>query len=383
MNKKLLFVIHGLPMGGAERFLITLLNYFTEVHYETHLILLSNDDDLQKELNKQVYVYKVLKDSRYDITVVSRLRKVIADIDPTSIICINTYAYFLTKLASFPNPKYSIVLSPHTTRPFSLYNYLQNIIYYRFVSKKDKIIYLCNAQMNYLKNIYRIGRHKSFIVYNGINTDYFSPSIVPTDDVAKLKLQLGIEYNDKVIVQVARIQPEKRHEDAIKALSQLNAKYGRTVHLLLVGGGSIRIKNHLLNLVRQLGMQANVHFLDTQQDVRLFYKAADLFTLTSKSETFSLAALEAMSFGLPVVITEVGGAREMVTNYKNGFMVPVKNINVLTQAWDKALSLHFDSNAIRASVVNKFSLHQMLQHYSAILDNHEERITHNLNRSFA
>ncbi len=383
MNKRLLFIIHGLPMGGAERFLIMLLNYFTEIHYETHLILLSNDDDLQAELNRQIHVYRVLKASRYDISVVKKLSKLIKNIDPASIICINTYAFFLTKLATFSNPKYSLILSPHTTRPFSLYNYLQNIIYYRLVSKKDKIIYLCNAQMNYLKKLYRIGRHKSFIVYNGVDTDYFSPSIVHIDDVAKLKRQLGIEYTDKVIVQVARIQPEKRHQDAIKALSQLNAKYGSTVHLLLVGGGSMQIKNHLQNLVRQVRMQANVHFLDSQQDVRLFYKAADLFTLTSKSETFSLATLEAMSFGLPVVITEVGGAREMVSNYKNGFMVPVNDINVLAQAWDKALSLHFDSNAIRASVVNKFSLHQMLQHYSAILDNHEERITHNLNRSFA
>lgn len=361
-------------MGGAEKFLITLLNYFSALHNELHLILLSNDDNLQSELNKQIRVYRVLKKSRYDIFLVNKLRRVIQKINPSSIVCINTYAYFFTKLALFTNSKYRIVLSPHTTKPFSFYNYLQNIIYYRLVNERDTIIYLCNAQMNYLNARYHISKHQKFIVYNGINTDYYNPKLVRVDEVAKLKQQLGIQYADKVIVQVARIQPEKRHEDAIRALQILNARFNNSVHLLLVGGGNDQRKKYLHKLVNDLSMNANVHFIDSQHDVRLFYKAADLFTLTSKSETFSLAALEAMAFGLPVVITEVGGAREMVTNYKNGFMVPVSNITALAHAWDKALSLHFNSKAIRESVMKKFSLYQMQLRYEAILEGQEESI---------
>jgi glycosyltransferase involved in cell wall biosynthesis len=374
MNNRLLFIIHGLPMGGAEKFLITLLNYFSASHYESHLILLSNDNNLQSELNKQIRVYRILKNSRYDLFLVNKLRKVIQKINPSSIVCINTYAYFFTKLALFTNSKYRIVLSPHTTKPFSFYNYLQNIIYYRLVNERDTIIYLCNAQMNYLNARYHIGKHQKFIVYNGINTDYFNPKLVRVDEVANLKQQLGIQYSDKVIVQVARIQPEKRHEDAIRALQILNARFNNSVHLLLVGGGNDQRKNYLQKLVRGLSMNANVHFIDSQHDVRLFYKAADLFTLTSKSETFSLAALEAMAFGLPVVITEVGGAREMVTNYKNGFMVPVNNITALAHAWDKVLSLHFNGSAIRESVIKKFSLYQMQLRYKAIIEGREESI---------
>lgn len=367
MNRRFLFIIHGLPMGGAERFLIMIINYFSEIGIETHLILLSNDDDLQYGLNNQTKVYKVLKNTRFDLLVVQKLRNVIQQINPITIVCINTYAYFLTKLAIPSGAKYNIVLSPHTTKPFSFYNYLQNIVYYRFVSGSDKIIYLCNAQLNYLSKIYHIKHHQRYIVYNGINTEYFSPVTVSADEVLKLKKQLGIKYSDKVIVQVARLQPEKRHEDAIKAMSIINAKYNNGVHLLIVGGGSQQRKSFLQSLVKQLGVESKVHFLDNQKDVRLFYKSADLFTLTSKSETFSLSALEAMSFGLPVVLTDVGGAKEMVTNYKNGFLVPVKNAKALAHAWDKALSLHFNAITIRASVIKNFSEFQMQLNYKSIL----------------
>lgn len=367
MNRRYLFIIHGLPMGGAERFLLMLINYFSELGTETHLILLSNDDDLQYGLNNQTKVYKVLKKSRFDLLVVQKLRNVIQKINPTTVLCINTYSYFLTKLAISSGAKYNIVLSPHTTKPFSFYNYLQNVVYYRFVSGSDKIIYLCNAQMNYLNKIYRIKHHQRYIIYNGINSEYFSPVTVSADEVLKLKKQLGIKYSDKVIVQVARLQPEKRHEDAVKALSIINAKYNDGIHLLIVGGGNQQRKTSLQSLVKQLDLKSNVHFLDNQKDVRLFYKSADLFTLTSKSETFSLAALEAMSFGLPVVLTDVGGAKEMVTNYKNGFLVPVNNSTALAHAWDKALSLHFDANTIRSSVIKNFSEFQMLLSYKSIL----------------
>jgi glycosyltransferase involved in cell wall biosynthesis len=95
----------------------------------------------------------------------------------------------------------------------------------------------------------------------------------------------------------------------------------------------------------------------------LYYKAASLFTLTSESETFSLAALEAMAFGLPAVLTNVGGAAEMVTEYQNGFLVPPRQPHQIAQAWNKALSHPFDSLAIRKHVVNKFSINEMVKNY--------------------
>jgi glycosyltransferase involved in cell wall biosynthesis len=175
---------------------------------------------------------------------------------------------------------------------------------------------------------------------------------------------LNIPAHEKIIVQVARVQKEKRHEDAIEALAILNKnRIADKVHLLIVGGGDTDKIVMLQNKVHQLGLQDHVHFLGSRQDVRLYYKAASLFTLTSESETFSLAALEAMAFGLPAVLTNVGGAAEMVTDYQNGFLVPPRDSEKIADGWKKALSHPFDSSAIRKQVVDHFSIDQMVRNY--------------------
>ena len=157
---------------------------------------------------------------------------------------------------------------------------------------------------------------------------------------------------------------EKRHKDAIEALAILNKnRITDKVHLLIVGGGEADKIAMLKNRVHQLGLNDHVHFLGSQQDVRLYYKAASLFTLTSESETFSLAALEAMAFGLPAVVTNVGGAAEMITDYENGFLVSPRDPEKIADGWKKALSHPFDSSAIRKQVVDYFSIDQMVNNY--------------------
>lgn len=364
MAQKIVFVIHGLPVGGAEKFLITLVNQLPQASFEPHIILLSKDETLKHELNTNVFLHTVLKASRFDFSIAKKIKRLIDVISPEIVMCVNTYSFFLTKLGYSRNAPYRFILSPHTTIPFSTYNYIQSIVYYRKVSSRDLVLYLCNAQMRYINKTYKLAMHHKKVIYNGIDSSYYNPEKISNTDVTYLLQSLNIPSYEKIIVQVARIQKEKRHEDAIDALAILNkTRISDKVHLLLVGGGDEDMITKLKNRVRQLGMQNQVHFLGSCQDVRLYYKAASLFTLTSDSETFSLAALEAMAFGLPAVLTNVGGAAEMVTEYQNGFLVPPRDPEKIAQGWDNALEHAFDSSAIRAQVVNNFSIDQMVKNY--------------------
>lgn len=364
MFKKIVFVIHGLPVGGAEKFLITLLNQLPQDAFESHLILLSKDETLKHELNTNVFVHKVIKGSRFDFSISKRIKRLIDVISPEIVMCVNTYSFFLTKLEYSSNAPYRFILSPHTTIPFSTYNYLQSLVYYRKVSPKDLVLYLCNAQKRYINKTYKLAMHNKKVIYNGIDSSYYSPETISKTEVTSLLQSLNIPSHEKIIVQVARVQKEKRHEDAIEALAILNKnRISEKIHLLIVGGGDIDKISMLQNKVHQLGLQDHVHFLGSRQDVRLYYKAASLFTLTSESETFSLAALEAMAFGLPAVLTNVGGAAEMVTNYQNGFLVPPRDPEKIADGWKKALSHPFDSSAIRKQVVDHFSIDQMVRNY--------------------
>jgi glycosyltransferase involved in cell wall biosynthesis len=364
MFKKIVFVIHGLPVGGAEKFLITLVNQLPQDAFESHLILLSKDETLKHELNTNVFVHKVIKGSRFDFSISKKIKRLIDVISPEIVMCVNTYSFFLTKLGYSSNAPYRFILSPHTTIPFSTYNYLQSLVYYRKVSPKDLVLYLCNAQKRYINKTYKLAMHNKKVIYNGIDSSYYSPATISKTEVTSLLQSLNIPSHEKIILQVARIQKEKRHEDAIEALAILNKnRIADKVHLLIVGGGDTDKIVMLQNKVHQLGLQDHVHFLGSRQDVRLYYKAASLFTLTSESETFSLAALEAMAFGLPAVLTNVGGAAEMVTDYQNGFLVPPRDPEKIADGWKKALSHPFDSSAIRKQVVDHFSIDQMVRNY--------------------
>jgi glycosyltransferase involved in cell wall biosynthesis len=364
MIQKIVFVIHGLPVGGAEKFLITLVNQLPQDAFEPHLILLSQDETLKHELNTTVYIYKVIKRSRFDFSIAKRIKRLIDVISPGIVMCINTYSFFLTKLGYPADTPCRFILSPHTTIPFSTYNYLQSLVYYRKVGPKDLVLYLCNAQMRYINKAYKLAMHNKKVIYNGIDTSYYSPEKISDTEIASLLLSLNIPAHEKIIVQVARVQKEKRHEDAIEALAILNKnRIADKVHLLIVGGGEADKIAMLKNRVHQLGLNDHVHFLGSQQDVRLYYKAASLFTLTSESETFSLAALEAMAFGLPAVVTNVGGAAEMITDYENGFLVSPRDPEKIADGWKKALSHPFDSSAIRKQVVDYFSIDQMVNNY--------------------
>jgi len=364
MFQKIVFVIHGLPVGGAEKFLITLVNKLPQQSFEPHIILLSKDDTLKHELNSNVFVHKVIKTARFDFSISKRIKRLIDVISPEIVMCVNTYSFFLSKLGYSAKSPYRFILSPHTTIPFSSYNYLQSLVYYRKVRPTDLVLYLCNAQMRYINRTYKLARHNRKVIYNGIDYDYYNPEKISNKEVTSLLQTLKIDSHEKIIVQVARIQKEKRHEDAIDALAILNKnRVSDKVHLLLVGGGAEDMVAMLKKRALQLGVQPQVHFLGSRQDVRLYYKAASLFTLTSESETFSLAALEAMAFGIPAVLTNVGGASEMVTDYQNGILVPPRDPKKIAYAWNKALSHPFDSLAIRKRVVNNFSIDQMVKNY--------------------
>jgi glycosyltransferase involved in cell wall biosynthesis len=380
-SKKIVFVIHGLPMGGAEKFLITLSNHLYQRFFSPNIILLSNDDQLISELDPLIPVYRVLKKRRYDLTVSKRISQLIDTIDPHVVMCINTYSFFLTRLGQLFKHKQKIILSPHSTIPFSRYNYFQNLIYFRVLHPTDYILYLCEAQKTFLKNIYGLSKHHSNVVYNGIDTSYFNPELLNEITEKKLRSAYGILDNDKVIIQVARLQKEKCHADAILALAHLNQEREKAgVHLIIVGSGNSDYLSNLESIVKKEMLGKYVHFVGNQSDVRPFLKIADLFTLTSESETFSIAALEAMSFGLPVVITDVGGAKEMVVSGLNGTLVKPHNILELAKAWRNTLDMNLDSREIRDHVVKKFSIQHMVDRYVDLLFTNSNPVS---NRAYA
>jgi glycosyltransferase involved in cell wall biosynthesis len=101
---------------------------------------------------------------------------------------------------------------------------------------------------------------------------------------------------------------------------------------------------------------------------------ADLFTLTSFSvETFSIAALEAMCYGIPISLTNIGGAAEMVVEGKNGNLSLSRNPTSMASSWASLLDAGLDKAAIREHTVNNYSIKMIFEKYrQAILTKSEK-----------
>ena len=137
-----------------------------------------------------------------------------------------------------------------------------------------------------------------------------------------------------IILSIGRLQPEKNYAKLIKVFSHLARVHNDTM-LLIVGSGPER--ERLVNLSRTLGIEKSVVLLPWARDVVSYYKTSDIYVQPSLYEGWCLTAVEAMSSGLPVVMTDVGCAGEVVRNEETGIVVPTGSEEALTLALNRLI----------------------------------------------
>ena len=147
---------------------------------------------------------------------------------------------------------------------------------------------------------------------------------------------------------LANYTPGKGHEYAIRAFARA-FKRNDKLRLTMVGGDfglakNIQYKKSVINLAETEGVFNWIEFLDFAHDTQYLYEKADIFLNFSHSESFSLTCLEAMSNGVPVVCSDSGGPREIIEPGLTGIIVPVGDIDAMSEALYK---LSIDENLRR------------------------------------
>jgi glycosyltransferase involved in cell wall biosynthesis len=177
---------------------------------------------------------------------------------------------------------------------------------------------------------------------------------------AEVRRELGLAEANQVVGLVARLDHwGKGHKEFFTALSTLKDRH--PVEALIIGGG--RREAEVKQLAAEMGLAGRVHFLGQRQDIPDLLSALDIFVLPSHSEGVSLALLEGMAAGLPVIATAVGGLPEVVTDGVNGLLIPPQDPEALAQALarfldDPALAKKLGENA-RQHVNENFSLERL------------------------
>jgi N-acetyl-alpha-D-glucosaminyl L-malate synthase BshA len=160
------------------------------------------------------------------------------------------------------------------------------------------------------------------VIPNFVDTRRFAPEARPS-----LREHLA-PCGERILAHLSNFRPPKRAPDTVRVFAQVRAAI--PAKLLLIGDGQDRPLT--LHLARSLGVDRDVIFLGKQDDVESLLGIADLFLLPSQEEAFGLAALEAMSCGVPVIATTVGGLPEVVEDGKTGFLLPLGDVDGMSRA---------------------------------------------------
>ncbi|MBT3393312.1 MAG: glycosyltransferase family 4 protein [Elusimicrobiaceae bacterium] len=143
----------------------------------------------------------------------------------------------------------------------------------------------------------------------------------------------GTKTNKSIVIgKIARLDPVKGHSTLISALKKVTDKYPNTI--LKCAGKEENIKiTELKQQANRLGLKKNVKFDGYVEDITKFIKSCDIGVISSiGSEEVSRAALEWLSAKKPLIVTDVGGMQDIVTNNKNAIIAPPKNCDKLAEA---------------------------------------------------
>ena len=165
-----------------------------------------------------------------------------------------------------------------------------------------------------------------------IDTERFNLNRFPKDFLLRKKKELGIPLNKKIIGIVARLVKEKGYLDLFEAFQIVLNKFPDT--LLLSVGPKEPEKKDAINpkIVKKYNIQKNVIFLGERSDIDEIYPLMDIFALPTHREGVGASILEASAMERPVIATNTGGCPEAVSDGKTGILVPLENIEKLSQA---------------------------------------------------
>jgi N-acetyl-alpha-D-glucosaminyl L-malate synthase BshA len=201
------------------------------------------------------------------------------------------------------------------------------------------------------------------VIFNFVDTERYAP-VRNRDSLRTLFPDL--REPEPVLIHVSNFRAVKRITDVVAIFTEVHRQ--RPCRLVLVGDGPERSPAE--RRLRELGLEDRVAFLGKQNRFEELLAAADVFLLPSEQESFGLAALEALSCGIPVVASDIGGVPELVTHGETGLLAPVGDVqamagHVLSLVRDSTRWEAFSRQA-RAHVLKHFQREPAIDRYEAL-----------------
>lgn len=315
-------VIQHFQLGGLERMVLDLLVKNTGKH-RLYIVALEGDltEILQQWPALKPFSNQLIclgKPEGISINTARALRTLIKQLQ---IDCVHSHhigplLYTAVASAKLTDTKHVTTLHDAWYLKNSRYRILTKLI-----EKFSKVTFVADAQAVADTAKQLAGIHVEQVVLNGIDTQKFN-----LGNRADARVLLGLPDDQFVIGCGARLEPGKGHETMIRELPNMHPN----VCLAFAGDGSLN--QPLKLLCKTLNIENRVFWLGRIEQMHSFYHALDCFCLFSENEGLPLAILEALSSGLPVVASNVGGIPEVVNGH-NGMLIEKDDNSGLAQAF--------------------------------------------------
>jgi len=352
---RIMHVIETLEHGGAEAVVVDLANACSDDH-EVTICCVKRRGDLADRLDPDVALICLDRGEGNDLTLPWRIARE-ARLRNIEVLHSHAWGVFLeTVAAAWWTGRRAVhtVHGPYLRHGNGLHQRLRARLrraLERLAARRvDGIACVAASIREFVTHEMRLPTKVS-VIHNGI-PDYVASSVLPPADTARR------------LISVGRLASVKAYDVLLRAFAQASHNRPR-LRLTLVGDGPER--GSLERLAERLCISSSVNFAGFRDDVPDLLAQQDMFVMSSQHEGISIAILEAMRAGLPVVATRVGGVPDTVVDGVTGVLVPPDDAPRMAATIDRLLECPSSLRAIgaagRAVQQHDFSLKRMRKEY--------------------
>jgi glycosyltransferase involved in cell wall biosynthesis len=361
---KLAYVVHTLNPGGTER-LVTDMSLAFADRFEITVFCLDEPGEWASTLRaRNIAVICLWRQPGFDLSVATRLARYCRDLRIDIIHAHQCTSWFYSALARVFYRRPRLVFEEHGRFFPETDHRLRRFVNRMLIRKLTHRTVAVSADIRDRLVRYEGLDHRDIeVVYNGTA----APEPLAEAERHRMREQLGFREDDFVIGTVGRFDPIKNLPMLVQALAGIMAEQPQA-RGLLIGDGPEFPK--IAALIESSGVGQNIVMTGYRSEARQLVQCMDLFVLSSFSEGTSMALLEAMSAGIPVTVTDVGGNPEIVLADVTGWVIPSDDVRslhgVLTEAMVDSTKRQRLGLAGMERFDSEFSFSRMIDRYREI-----------------
>jgi len=360
-SPKILHVVISMAVGGAERLVYDMVRYPAFAGNRPAVCCMDAVGELGEKLIAEGYaVHCKGRRPGLDFDMITWLRDKIRE-EKADVVHAHQYSpLFYAVPAALLAGRVKVIYTEHGRFYPERKSWKRSLLNPLLALGVDHLVSISEATARAMAAYDNFPRRRIKVIHNGIDCCGMNP---PIDKAAKRK-ELGLSETCRVIGTAARLNSIKNIQMMLRVLKLVLEQVPDTC-LVIAGQGEEEKK--LKALAFELGISEHVKFIGLRFDLPEIYQLFEVFLLTSFSEGISVTLLESMASGVPSVVTDVGGNREVVVEGETGFMVPVDHDLLMRE---RVLALLCDGDLASLMVISakvrverEFSVKGMMNEY--------------------